>query len=282
MDAPAKPKELHRWPEVGKVNHLEAFVGNRGMGKTTYAEYRALYLTRSLGGGYMLGHSLGARLTRRLPPELGGLEVPLAYHPTLAKLERGVRRHPDKWHILAPSIDRVDRNRDTADDLLKYAVSLSRAVRRDAWRRAHPFRVWHDNVDMSGVHCPPILVFIDEGIAIRSATTNRKDDNDWFLEFIYSLRHFHIIMLYNIQDTTSRSWRIIEQCNEMYIFHMRHQWALEAIRAAGATKAQLEQIPYLPPYHYVHLDLHGVPPTERAAKMPAPTNELIDPPKEKP
>jgi hypothetical protein len=248
VSEPTSPRPL-----VGDWNHLESSVGARGMGKSTHQAYRALQLSRQAGGAYVIGHSLGARLPKRLPKELGGEVLPIEYHPTLEKLERGLRRRPNKWHILAPELDRKDDNTDTADDMLRYAVRLSTQIRKQAWKRKHPFGFWKPNVDMSDVAAVPVIVLIDEGIAIESAGQSRKESNRWFLEFLYSLRHYHIGLLYSIQDASARSWRVLEQSTAIHVFAVRHEWALNSIRAAGASDEEIQKIERLTKYHHVTL-----------------------------
>lgn len=241
-------------PEVGTVNVLEASIGARGQGKSTYQAYRALILSRSFGGAYVIGHSLGARLPSRLPPSLGGEKLPIVYHPSISKLASGLRRHPDKWHVLAPPLSgKGSENPDTADDLLRYAVELSTAIRKAAWQRAYPFRIWKSTVSYEGVHCPPVIVVVDEGIAIESAGPSRKEGNRWFLSMLYSLRHYHIALLYSIQDPSARSWRILEQATSIHVFRLRHRWAIESIRAAGASDEEVARISQLPQYEHVTL-----------------------------
>jgi hypothetical protein len=263
------------WPQVGEFNHLEASVGARGMGKTTWQAYRALTIQRETGA-YVIGHSLGARFVPKLPTELGGSTLPIVYHTTLDKLERGLRHHPEKWHILAPPLA-ADGNQvtagqalATADELLKFSARLSNAVRKNAWKKVHPFRFWGPNVSYDGVHCPPIIVIIDEGIAIESASPSRKEDNRWFLQYLYSLRHMHIALLYAIQDGSSRSWRILEQATRIFVFAIRHEWALQCMRAAGASKDELERIRRLTKYQHVEiaaLDVQKLE-DESGGKMP--------------
>lgn len=242
-------------PEIGKWNHLEASIGAREMGKSTWQCKRALDLSREAGGAYVIGHSLGARLPMRLPTELGGAELPITYYETIAKLEAGLRRHPDRWHILAPPLPGESKaaKRDTADDLLLFATRFSTALRKAAWQRTHPLRWWRPNVNYTGVHCTPIIVIVDEGIAVDAAGPSRKDANKWFLEFLFSLRHLHLALLWAIQDATSRSWRVLEQASEIYAFRIRHAWALQSIQAAGATVDEIDRIRALPKHEHVKL-----------------------------
>lgn len=273
--------DTDRRPVVGEFNHLEASVGARGMGKTTWQEHRAWTLQRQ-SGGYVIGHSLGARLTRKLPDELGGALLPIVYYTTLDKLERGLRRHPAKWHILAPPLA-VDGNEvsasqalATADELLKFATRLSNAVRKAAWNKVYPFKVWGPNVEYKGVHAPPVIVIIDEGIAIDSAGPSRKDENKWFLQFLYSLRHYHIALLYAIQDSTARSWRVLEQATRIFVFAIRHEWALNCMRAAGATLEEKEQIKRLRKWEHVEIAALDVKKLETASDGAMPGAEETD------
>lgn len=239
-------------PTIGKVDVLEASIGKRGMGKSTWQCSRVEDLCREYGGAYVIGHSLGARLPRRLPPALhGGMELPITYHETIKSLERGVRKHPDRWHVLAPPITRAER--DTADDLLKFAIRFSDSLRKAAWNRAHPLKLWKPTVNYEEIACPPIIVIIDEGIAIEAAGVSRKEDNRWFLELLYSLRHYHIALLYAIQDASARSWRVLEQATTINAFRVTHRWALQALEAAGASPEEVDRIRHLPPHEHVEL-----------------------------
>jgi hypothetical protein len=264
-----------RYPKIGEWNHLEASIGARGMGKSTWQEYRAWQLQQK-SGGYVIGHSLGGRLTRELPRELGGHSLPIVYHTTIDKLESGLRRNPAKWHILSPPLA-LDGNKikagealATADELLKFAARLSTAIRKSAWQRRHPFRIWGPNVDYKDIECPPIILIIDEGIAVESAAPSRKEENKWFLQFLYSLRHYHIALLYAIQDGSARSWRILEQATMIYVFAIRHQWALNCMNAAGATTEEIDRIRRLQKYEHVTIASLDVTQMEResADKMP--------------
>lgn len=235
-------------PLIGQWNHLEASIGARGMGKSTYQCARARELASEAGGAYVIGHSLGARLPSSLPAELGGGKLPITYHTTLRKLELGLRRHPERWHILAPPLagdgHKIDPTKpvETADDLIHFAVRLSTAVRKAAWQRQHPFGFWRPNVNYSDTPSTPVILIIDEGIAIEAASTTKKEANKWFLQFLYSIRHMHIALLYAIQNSNARSWQILEQSTAIHVFAIRHEWALNALRAAGATDEELERI----------------------------------------
>ena len=250
-DVPPPPAPPAR-PIYGEWNYLESSIGMRGMGKSTHQCLRALQLQREAGGAYVIGHSLGARLPRKLPAELGGHVLPIVYHPTIAKLERGLRRHPDRWHILAPPID-VAGPRDTADDLIKFVIRLAAALRKAAWQRLHPLGIYNANKDATGMVGPPIVLIIDEGIAVEAAGASRKDSNRWFLEFLYSLRHMHTALLYAIQDASARSWRVLEQSTAIHVFAVRHAWALQSIQAGGASHEEIERIKRLRPHEHVTL-----------------------------
>lgn len=266
------------WPKVGEFNHLEASIGARGMGKTTWQEHRAWKIQRETGA-YVIGHSLGARLTRVLPAELGGAELPIKYHTTLRDLERGLRRYPAKWHILAPPLA-ADGNAvsagqaiATADALLQFSAKLSTSIRKAAWKKKNPFKWWGPNVEYKDVRCPPVIVLIDEGIAIESGGPSRKEDNRWFLQYLYSLRHYHIALLYAIQDSSARSWRVLEQATRIFVFAIRHQWALNGMNAAGATKEEVERIRRLGKWQHVEIAALDVKKLEAATDKEIPGDD---------
>lgn len=259
VEAPsAKPS--NEWPKVGELNVLEASIGKKGMGKSTHQAARAWKLQEETGG-YVIGHSLGARLPERLPKELGGASLPITYHQSIEALDRGLRRHPKRWHVLAPLLPEEGgpEEPDTADDLMRYSIRLSRAIREAAYRRAHPMGSLlgvKKDARFLGLRAPPVIVILDEGIAAGGAATGQAatgDTNRWFLSYIYSLRHYHVALFYAIQEPTSRSWRVLESATTTYVFRLDHEWAINAIRAAGASAEQAEQVRTLKPYQYITL-----------------------------
>lgn len=242
---PGPPKAER--PFIGDVNVLEASVGAKGTGKTTWNCIRADELVRQWGGAYVIGHSMGTRLPSRLPD---GYELPIVYYQTLDKLQNGLRKHPQKWHILAPSLELEDA--ETADDFLRFAVQLSAAIKKDAWIKTHPFKslgglAYDPNkATFDDVRAIPVIVIVDEGSAVKGAGRTKSNQNLWFLQFLISLRHLHIALLWSFQDPTMRSWHVLGEATDIHVFSLRHEYALQSIRAAGATEAELEMISNLP------------------------------------
>jgi hypothetical protein len=248
------------WPAIGDFNVLEAFVGQRGMGKSTLQAARAWELQQATGA-YVIGHSLGRRMPERLPAELGGHRLPIVYHASLKALAKGVGRDPSKWHVLAPPLPQEGgpRDPDTADDLMAWSVMLSKSVRDSAWARAHPGRALlgvPKSVRYTGLPAPPIIVILDEGIAVDAASTgdSATGKNKWFLQYVYSVRHYHVGLLYAIQEPTSRSWRVLESATAIYCFRLRHQWAVNAMQAAGFPPEEVARLPTLPRFRYIVLE----------------------------
>jgi hypothetical protein len=247
-------------PIIGEWNILEVCIGKRGYGKSTYQMARAYELSCEAGGAYVIGHSLGRRLPEYLPPELGlgAVKLPIKYHTTIASVSRGVQTHPNHWHILAPLLPEEDPKAgdpETADDLLRYSVHLSAEVRKRAWRRAHPLRFWSSGQRTLELEAPPIIVVMDEGIAVQAASTGARarGSDTWFLQYIYSLRHYHIALLYSIQEPSARSWRMLEAATAIHVFRSQHQWAINAIEACGATDDEIDQIRALDRFQKVTL-----------------------------
>lgn len=236
---------------IGQWNHGDVIIGEKGYGKSTFACALTLRYQRS-AGAYVIGHSLGGRLPRRLPPSLGGHSLPIEYHETLDDVRRGVFWRPAKWHILAPAPGKSAGA--TADDLLMFSQSMSDAIRERAWRKKHWGR-WKHNANHDDVDAPPIVVLIDEGIAVRGAQQgSRQETSQWFMEYLISLRHLHIALVWNMQDPNLRSWQIMGQATDLYIFHTSHQYALHSLWAAGVSETELDRIRNLPKFEHVHID----------------------------
>ena len=135
---------------------------------------RAREVQINSGGAYVIGHSIGQRLPERT--DRSG-RLPLEYHRSIAELDKGLHRRPAKWHILAPPLEdedpTPDKARSTADELIRYAVRLSRALRERAWRDAHPMRSLlgiPKNATFTGLRCPPIILLLDEGVSVTGAS----------------------------------------------------------------------------------------------------------------
>lgn len=235
---------------IGNWNRLAVLIGERGYGKSTWGAYLALRWQRE-AGAYVIGHSLGGRLPRRLPPELGGHELPIRYHETLDGVRRGIYWHPGKWHILAPPPGRSDGA--TADDLLQFSHQFSDSVRKSHWERKH-WGFWKHNANHEDVDAPPIVVIIDEGVAVKGAGQSRKEKNDWFLEYLISLRHLHIGLIWSMQDPTLRTWQILGQATDLYMFHTHHFYALNALWAAGVPEEEIEKVKSLPRFRHIHYE----------------------------
>lgn len=252
---------------VGDLDELEVFLGQRGTGKTAHACLRILEGLHRHGGGYVLGHSLGARLPREMPKELGGNELPISYHATVDKLARALRRHPERWHVLAPPLPHEwgeqatgGRDPETADDLLRYAVRLSAVLRLSAYRKKHLIKGWFtrdpSRLDFTGLVVPPVYVLIDEGIAVEGAAASKtRQTSRQFLQFLFSIRHMHIALEWCIQDPNARSYQLMSQATLLHVHHTKHQWAVNAIQAAGANEDEVERIEDLHGYEYVTVEI---------------------------
>lgn len=232
---------------IGEWNHVYLIFGLRGFGKSTYCVEEAMRIGYP-SGAYIIGHSLGARFPRSLPD---GENVPVEFYSTIERLARGVKRHPGRIHILASG---------DADDVIRYARDLSRTVRRKAWRREKGwFRPWNDMSNMSGIVAPPILVILDESVALSmnlGKTAHRNEDSRYFREAIYSARHEHIGYMFQIQDPNALGPSVISQGTNYICFRLEHQWSINAVQAAGATDEMLDEIPHLELGEYVEFG-HG-------------------------
>jgi hypothetical protein len=220
--------------KIERLNVFTAALGARGYGKSTILAIGAEEIASEIPC-YVVGHSLGARFPDELPD---GTKLPITYYETIEKMERGLRRSPQRWHILASG---------SADEVLLFARRLSIEVRKRAWNEAGKLERWGPHKKMAGIEAPAIVVLVDEGIAVDAAAgkAQAKAEHRWFQELMFSLRHEHIALFYSIQNPSARSWLILDQANRIHVFHTRHRWAQEAARAAGATDQDVERMPTL-------------------------------------
>jgi hypothetical protein len=264
--------EAH-YPKVGSVDELECFLGQRGTGKSTHMCDRILELASRAGGAYVIGHSLGQRLPESLPKELGGETLPLSYHATIRDLDKGLRKKPERWHVLAPANkyefpDHVKGDAETADDLIKYAIRLSAMLRVRAWKKEHPFALTKNPTKMrfGGLSIPPIILFFDEGAAVAGAAQSKTSvGSSEFREFLFSLRHMHIAMYWCLQDPNAKTYMMMSQATLIHVHHTSHQYAVNAIRAAGASEEQLEAIEDLSGYEHVTIEVSATKRHDEAA-----------------
>lgn len=168
----------------------------------------------------------------RLPD---GTELPIRYYESLRDLERGLADRPGDWHVLVSS---------SADDVIQFARALSVSIRTRAWQDAGHWSRWNRTRQMSGIRAPAIILLIDELIALNAASgkTSGNAETVWFREWVFSLRHEHTALLCGIQNAAARSWLLVEQATKIYAVKARHEWALQLLRAAGATDEQLASI----------------------------------------
>lgn len=252
--------EEHVGVPIGTWNHVYVILGLRGTGKSTYCVDKAVDLAHA-SGAYKIGHSLGARLPRVLPD---GTAVDIRYYANIEKLDKGLRRNPDAFHVLASG---------DADELLRYARDLSVRIRRRAWRREKGiFRPWSPMVDMTGIVAPPIVCVFDETVAMSmnlGKSGGRNIEARYFREAIYSARHEHIAYLFQIQDPNAMGPALMSQATNYVCFRLEHQWAKNAVESAGCPPDELDELGVLPNYEYVEFG-SGVRDTQPASGREAP------------
>lgn len=236
-------------PEIGSVNVLECAVGLRGYGKSTKLCMEIVELS-GRHTSYVIGHSLGARLPDRLPD---GSELPIVYHASMRDLEKGLRNHPGKWHIKVGG---------KADEVILYARALSVSLRKKAWADAGKIEKWTQASRMLGMRAPLVILLIDEGIAAKAAgagavksgksrgkpptgEANDLDGDDWFLEWVFSIRHEHTAVFWGIQNANARSWYLLDQATRIYVVRTRHEWAIQSLRSAGLDQDELAGLPHM-------------------------------------
>ncbi len=231
---------------IGAMNNVKLILGLRGYGKSTYCAHDALTM-QGATGAYVIGHSLGARFPANLPD---GTSVPVDFYPSIEKLKIGLRRNPTRIAILVGG---------NGDEVIRYARELSFEIRRRAYYREHGWaraltKPFNNLRQMDGIVARPIIVIVDEGVAMSmnlGKTGSRREENKEFREAIYGARHEHIGYLFQIQDPNAIGPVLQTQATNYVVFRIEHQWALNAIGAMGATREDIQEIRNLEVGEYV-------------------------------
>jgi len=222
--------------QIGSLDRITAVIGARGTGKSTWAIADAYRFSRTTGA-YVIGHSPGARLPVELP---SGKPLPLSWHDDIKSLQRGLRKHPDRLHIVVSG---------EPEAVVDFGRSLARGVKKKSIKSAgHRYR--ENRPIPPGVSAPPTYILIDEGTTIREGWS-REERREW-KEFLTGARHEHVALTWLVQAPTAKNWLLIEQSNHLRVFRYSHEWGLNAIRAAGVPQEDLAKIRALPNYHSRH------------------------------
>ncbi len=233
--------------EIGTLDRVTAVIGERGMGKSTWAYLDARVFQRETGG-FVIIHSPRGQIGRA--PDV-------VMHNSVKRAARGLRREPGLIHVVTD---------DSPEDVLEFARDLAHASRKKAHKDAGVR--WHDNRPApKGLRAPPVLAVIDEGTALRRGMTNEEIEE--LQRFLTSARHEHVAVTMLSQAPNARSWTFQEQASRFRIFRYMHEWGLNAIRAAAIPQEYLEEIRELPKYRYFRLDKE-FPAKARFERLPNP------------
>lgn len=227
--------------EIGSIDRITAVIGLRGTGKSTWAVQDACSVQREMGA-IVIGHSPGARLPTVLP---NGQVPDMSWHDSIRSLERGLQRHPLRMHFLVTG---------DPEEVIQYGRELALAIRKKSIKDAgHRFK--HNRPVPKGVMATPVHIVIDEGTALRESFS-AEDKRAWKI-FLTGARHEHVSLTWLIQSPTAKNWILMEQSNRIITFRYMHEWGLNAIRAAGIHKDDLQSIRDLPDFQFLEWTFEG-------------------------
>ena len=242
---------------VGSLDRITVIVGERGMGKSTFLSKVDIPDFRHETGGYVIGHSTNGQI---------GAAPNIVFHDDLKRLSRGLRKEPGKAHFVA---------RGKPEDVLRYALAMSESIRKRAHERfrASEFRAGRlvpkfrpDRPAPKGLMAPPVLVVIDEGMAMRRNPTQAELQE--LEELLTSARHNHVAVTWSSQSPSLRQWVLLEQANRQRVFRYVHEYGANALRAGGVHKDVIPALRELPQFTYYAYDkrtphaagFHALPP----------------------
>lgn len=229
---------------VGTLDRITVIVGERGMGKSTFLSKVDIPQFRRETGGYVIGHSTNG--------QIGADPGRIEFHDDLRQLSRGIRKHPGRAHFVA---------RGKPEDVLHHALAMSLSVRKRAHERyrAEAFRRGElvpkfrpDRPAPKGLMAPPVLVVIDEGMAMRRNPSQRELQE--LEELLTSARHSHVAVTWSSQSPSLRQWVLLEQANRQRVFRYTHEYGANALRAGGVHKDVIPALRDLPRFSYYAFD----------------------------
>ncbi len=219
---------------VGSLDRVTTIIGERGMGKSTFALLDARAFQRETGG-YVIGHSPNGQI---------GLAPDVVLHDDLKRLSKGLRRNPERIHIVV---------RGAPEDVIAYGERLALSIRKRAFERTHKFEKFRaDRPAPRGMLAPPVLMIVDEGVAMK----RRPGDIDLadLERMLTSARHNHFAVTWSSQAPTSRQWVLLEQSNRLRVFRYTHEYGANALRAAGIHRDVVPVMRDLPRFSYYSFD----------------------------
>lgn len=234
---------------VGSLDRVTTIIGERGMGKSTFAMLDARAFQRETGG-YVIGHSPNGQI---------GAAPDVAFHDDLKRLARGLRKRPERIHVLV---------KGAPEDLIDFGERLALGIRKRAFERSHKFeRFRADRPAPRGLLAPPVLVIIDEGVAMRRNPTQAELAD--LERSLTSARHNHVALTWSSQAPTARQWVLLEQSNRLRVFRYTHEYGANALRAAGIHRDVVPVLRDLPRFSYYRFDKQ-TPESALFATLPRP------------
>lgn len=233
--------------EVGKLDRVTAVIGERGVGKSTWAMLDARAFQRETGG-VVLVHS---------PRGQVGRASDVRMHDTTAKAMKALRWDPGSIHVVTD-----DSPESVVDATRDLALAFRRRAHKDAGEK---FR--ENRPAPLGLKAPPALAIIDEGTHLKRGMTNGEIED--LQKFLTSARHEHVAVTLLSQAPSARSWTYQEQASRFRVFRYMHEWGLNSIRAAAVPKDAIDRIRDLPKFKYFRLD-KDAPDRARFELLPPP------------
>lgn len=242
---------------VGSLDRITTIIGERGMGKSTYTLLDARAFQAETGG-YVVGHSPNGQI---------GAARDVRFHDSFRHLSRGLSKEPGRIHVMA---------RGRPEDLIVWAESMALSIRKKAHQAlaARAFRQGEwvpkfraDRPAPVGMLARPVLVLIDEGVAMKRHPTQEELAD--LERTLTSARHNHIAVTWSSQAPTSRQWVLLEQSNRLRVFRYTHEYGGNALRAAGVHRDVVPVLRDLPRFSYFSYDKQN-PEAAHFAFLPKP------------
>jgi hypothetical protein len=199
-------------------------MGLRGTGKSAYALRRAVELQKD-PGCYVVVHDAAYRLPDHYFDDEGEKHtVDVRRYTSTAEAARGLKERPGAVHVLV------------VPDGMEVARFASQVAEASLKSRTDG-------------HLLPVVLVIDEGVAVKSASRYRMADD--MLEYLVMLRHNNVGLILAVQDPRFVHYSFAGTSSEIVIFHLHDEAALKKVCDLGMPRELADQARTLPKYKYL-------------------------------
>ncbi len=207
----------------GEWNHVEAFLGVPGTGKSTKMAKRALELQR-LGNAYVIGHDVGWNIPDHIPGRKAPIPTTRSY--SIGELANSMRAQPKAFHIYTgfqfgpcDHCKEEERYDECEHCLVNFAISVGER---------------NEN---------PVILLIDEAACVDEVSPNHLSRG--MRHLLATRRHKNVAILWTAQSPKFAHYTLLSLSTDMYLFAIFDKKMLARLAEVGLRPEMLDKLPEL-------------------------------------